>query len=363
MQASDFNYHLPKELIAQKPMRPRDHSRLMVMNRTTGTLEHRTFFELPKFLRKGDVLVLNDTKVFKARLFGTVTVSPLAKRGEMRRGVEIFLLRPLDRGWEALAQPARKLTVGSYVDFGEASCTVLKKLPDGRVIVDFNMDASAVIALADRIGHVPVPPYIHEEPTDPQDYQTVFAKNTGSVAAPTASFHFTEELLEKIRAIGVEIVHLTLHVGIGTFRPIKTASLEEHVMHEEWVDIPSQTADAINRAKQENRRVIAVGTTVVRALEGVSSLRGPAKQSLRLPRSPKGSLVMTEYYGPVNLFITPGFQFKIVDALITNFHLPKSTLLVLVSAFAGREHVLNAYREAVNKRYRFFSFGDAMFIL
>lgn len=328
MDTSLFDYHLPKELIAQAPMRPRDHSRLMVMGRATGAIEHHQFFELPQFLRKGDVLVLNDTKVFKARLFD-------------KRGIELFLLRPCDRGWEALAQPAKKLAIGNRIDFDGTSCTVFEKLPDGRIIVNFGMEPDAVIAFTDRIGHVPVPPYIHEEPTDPADYQTVFAKNTGSIAAPTASFHFTEELLEKIRSLGVETVHLTLHVGIGTFRPIKTDTLEAHTMHEEWVDIPSQTADTINRAKQENRRVIAVGTTVVRALEGTAG---------------------KSYHGPVNLFITPGFDFKIVDTLITNFHLPKSTLLVLVSAFAGREHVLKAYEEAVKQNYRFFSFGDAMFI-
>ncbi len=334
MRTSDFDYCLPQDRIAQEPARPRDHSRLLVLDRATETWSHHHFYDITTLLRHGDLLVLNDSKVFRARLHGLRTTD----HGPL--DIELFLLRPDGPHWLALAKPGRKIPVGSTIAFSdERTCDVVSKRKDGTVAVDFHAPADDVLAWTDRVGEVPTPPYVEKAPSSPDDYQTVYAKTIGSVAAPTAGFHFTPELIQSLKDNGVRFATVTLHVGLGTFRPIKTDTLEEHVMHEEWIDVPRETRDAIDETKKSGARVIAVGTTTVRALEsGVA-------------------------HGMTDLFITPGYRFKTVDALITNFHLPKSTLLVLVSAFAGRELVLSAYADAVNERYRFYSFGDAMFIV
>jgi S-adenosylmethionine:tRNA ribosyltransferase-isomerase len=336
MNTSDFDYKLPPERIAQSPAVPRDSSRLMVLDRGAHTIRHHHFFDLPDFLRPGDLLIVNESKVFKARLQGFVGATPASP-------VEIFLLRPEGAYWLALGQPGKKLRKDAVVAFADGTtCRVTEKREDGILFIDFAKPAEEIFTWADRIGTVPTPPYINptETPTQTeQSYQTVYAKTVGSVAAPTAGFHFTPELLAKLNARGITIAHITLHVGIGTFRPMKTETLEEHIMHEEWVDVPDETVRAIQETKQHGGRVIAVGTTTVRALES------------------------NTHHGFTNLFIAPGFTFRHIDGLITNFHLPKSTLLVLVSAFAGRERILNAYQEAIKERYRFYSFGDAMLIL
>ena len=347
--ASLFDYHLPPERIAQASVEPRDHSRLMVLDRQTGEWQHKQFFEIVGELRKGDVLVLNKTKVFKARLFG--------KRAVKNKQIEIFLLRPTAEAlagssvWETMARPGKLLHVGNVVEVAGVPVHVVEKRDDGTVLVRFDMETADVFALAEKHGEIPVPPYVKNTPTDSALYQTVYAQTSGSVAAPTAGFHFTERLLEDIKKKGVEIEFVTLHVGLGTFRPMKTETIEAHQMHAEYVEIDAATAERINAAKSEGRRVIAVGTTTVRALEGVA--HSSPTSNFHLP---------TSFAGDVNMFITPGYKFKIIDGLITNFHLPKSTLLVLVSAFAGREHVLAAYEEAIKQGYRFYSFGDAMFI-
>lgn len=334
-----FDYILPPERIAQVPVEPRDASRLLVLDRATGKMEHRTFRDIVDELRAGDVLVMNDSKVFKARLRG--------KRFE--KEFEVFLLRPLEGAlsgssiWHALVRPGRMLHVGNFIELAGLTATVAEKREDGSVVLTFPVSDADVFVFADEYGEIPVPPYVEKAPDQLSDYQTVYAKHTGSVAAPTAGFHFTRALIDELNAKGVQFEFVTLHVGLGTFRPMKSATLEEHQMHAEFVTIDSATAERINTAKREGRRVIAVGTTTVRALEG-------------------SGIPADGFSGEVNLFITPGFDFNVVDALITNFHLPKSTLLVLISAFAGREHVLAAYAEAIKQGYRFYSFGDAMFI-
>lgn len=342
MSTSLFDYELPLELIAQHSVEPRDHSRLLVLDRASGAMEHKHFYDIVDELQSGDLLVMNDTKVFRARL-------------ETTKGFEVFLLRATERGWETLMRPGKKVFVGDQVEIKTTSFTldasdvligtVLEKRADGMVLVDFERAPEEVIRIANIHGEIPTPPYVDEHIDDIAKYQTVYARETGSVAAPTAGFHFTPELIDRIKEKGVEIAFVTLHVGIGTFRPMKTETIEEHEMHSEFVTISEKTAETIVTAKQQGRRVIAVGTTTVRTLEGVAASGG-----------------VRPFSGDVNLFITPGFAFQVIDGLITNFHLPKSTLLVLVCAFAGREHVSAAYEEAVNQGYRFFSFGDAMFI-
>lgn len=332
MKTADFFYDLPADRIAQEPVEPRDHSRLLVLNRETGTREHRHFYEIGDFLREGDLLVVNESKVFKARLRGRIAAQSV---------IEIFLLRPEGEGWIALAKPGRKIAEGRMIQFDEGVTGMVKeKKPDGTIVIVFkNMDADQVLAWSDRCGVVPLPPYIEKPVGDEGRYQTVYAKTVGSVAAPTAGFHFTPELIKKLKAQGIRFASITLHVGLGTFRPIKTETLEEHDIHEEWIDVPDETRTAIRETKERGGRVIAVGTTTVRALESNTS------------------------HGMTKLFITPGFDFKVVDALITNFHLPKSSLLVMVSAFAGQKTMLDAYHDAIEKKYRFYSFGDAMLIL
>jgi len=340
---SKFDYVLPKELIAQHSAEPRDHSRLMLLDRETGNIEHKHFFDIVDELRAGDVLVFNDTKVFRARLMG------VCKNLE----VEVFLLRcdQSEEGksvWQALLRPGKKLLVGDVVRIGEIDAQIQEKREDGVALLLFPMGREHVLAFTESAGSIPIPPYVNEVPEDDRLYQTAYAREVGSVAAPTAGFHFTPELLEKLKLKGVECAFVTLHVGIGTFRPVQTETIEEHVMHAELVTISRETSAQIRRAKQEGRRVIAVGTTTVRSLEGAAQENGG-----ELPE---------EFFQDVNMFIQPGFRFQVIDGLITNFHLPKSTLLVLVSAFAGRESILVAYELAVKKQYRFFSFGDAMFI-
>ncbi len=309
----------------------------MVLDRTTGDIEHRHFYDLPEFLRPGDVLVFNESKVFKARLMG--------KTGD--QDVEIFMLRGNEAMWSALARPAKKIEPGSEIKFDRGlKARVIKKRDQGIVEIQFNQSSDKLMDTIAKIGEVPTPPYVKIPPPKLEDYQTVYAKHLGSVAAPTAGFHFTPELLKKIQQKGIDLEFITLHVGLGTFRPILTDNLESHEMHEEFVEIDTKTAERINQAKEDGRRIIAVGTTTVRALEGVAAIHGELKS----------------YAGDVNLFIKPGFKFQIIKSLITNFHLPKSTLLVLVSALAGRENILKAYQKAVDKKYRFYSFGDSMFI-
>ncbi len=375
MLTSDFDFNLPDELIAQVPSEPRDHSRLMVMHRDTKQVEHRHFFDIVDYLKSGDVVVRNNSKVFKARLFGTplidtaVVIAPRESSDVVLpiQRIEIFLVRPMqNRGvWKVLAKPAKKLRLGMKLQFAEDFwCEVLAKEIDGTLLVQFPEDETVVRTKANQYGEVPLPPYVKksevQSPASEVDerYQTVYAKHEGSVAAPTAGFHFTPELIQKLQGKGVEFVDVTLHVGLGTFLPVKSDRIEDHAMHSEWVELTPQAAAAINHAKADGRRIVAVGTTSVRVLEGVA--RAQAAES---PLSEAAYKPLQPFIGDINIFITPGFRFRVVDALITNFHLPKSTLLMLVSAFAGDTgFVLDGYREAVAQKYRFYSFGDAMLI-
>ncbi len=347
---NQFDYLLPKELIAQHSVEPRDSSRLLILDRKTGEWQHKKFFEIIGELKNGDVLVFNDTKVFRARLKGRVEKDQEDQKDQDE--VEIFLLRAQDNNiWEVLARPGKKLQVGQIICVGngtEKLCgEVIEKKSDGMVLVKFDRVPEDVVVFANTYGEIPIPPYVKNQPESLEDYQTIYAKETGSVAAPTAGFHFTQQLMDELKTKGVQFEFITLHVGVGTFRPMKTKTIEEHEMHNEFVSVSEETTERIDQAKKDGRRVIAVGTTTVRTLEGVASINGDLRA----------------FAGDVNLFIKPGFDFKIIDGLITNFHLPKSTLLVLVSAFAGRENVLAAYEEAVAQGYRFYSFGDAMFIV
>ena len=336
MRVDEFDFHLPKELIAQKPAEPRDSARLMVLDRKTGKIEHRIFRDVAKYLNEGDLLVLNDTKVIPARLLGRKTTG--AK-------VEVFLLEKVKDGlWRCLVKPGRKLKLGSEVVFKNGLIgRIIDRFEDGTRLVEFSKKGDFEIFSA---GEIPLPPYIENPNVDPEKYQTVYAKEEGAVAAPTAGLHFTEELLKKIEDKGVKIAYVTLHVGLGTFRPVKVENVEDHKMEEEFFRVPRETVRLIKETKKSGKRIIAVGTTVVRTLETIA--RFPEKD---------------EYSGKTDLFIYPPFDFKMVDSLITNFHLPRSTLLMLVSAFAGLDLIKKAYRIAVEERYRFFSFGDAMLIL
>ena len=355
MKTSDFYYELPQELIAQTPIQKRDASRLMTLDRATGAVEHHHFYELPDFLRPGDCLILNDSRVLPARLLG----SRLPGGG----ACEVLLL--IDRGektWECLVRPGRKMRAGARLSFGDGALTaeVVGEVeggnrlgrfdyegvkPDGNRMLRFDCTGNFFAEL-DKIGQMPLPPYIKEELQDRERYQTVYSRVVGSAAAPTAGLHFTPELLETIAARGVGIGYVTLHVGLGTFRPVKEEDITDHEMHSEYCVIPQETADLINRTKAAGGRCICVGTTSCRTLESWAREDG----------------FMEAKAGWTNIYIYPGYRFKVMDGLVTNFHLPESTLIMLVSAFAGREHVLAAYEEAVRERYRFFSFGDAMFI-
>lgn len=356
MNTSDFDYNLPTSLIAQSPVSPRDSSRLMIVDRGQKTVKHCHFFDIINYFKKGDLIVRNNSKVFKARLFGKLTDLNDDELFEHRKLVEVLLVRPMENEgvWKVLAKPGRHVKPGMRVRLAsDFYCDVMLKEPTGDILVQFPDSAELVREKANKYGHIPVPPYIKDEPHELESYQTVYAKHEGSVAAPTAGFHFTPKLIEKLKNRGVEFAEVTLHVGLGTFLPVKSERVEDHTMHSEWVELSQETADAINRAKVEGRRVVAVGTTTVRTLEGVVRLS--------IDHSPLS--IVRPYTGDIDIFIKPGFEFKVVDSMITNFHLPKSTLLMLVSAFAGdREFMLQCYKEAVDQKYRFYSFGDAMFI-
>lgn len=339
MNVSEFNYNLPEELIAQIPIKNRDESRLMVLNRQKETIEHKVFRDILDYLQPGDCLVRNNTKVIPARLYG---------KKETGANVEFLLLNRIEGDlWEVMVRPGRKLPVGTKVAFGEGllEAEILEILNDGNRKVKFFYNG-IFNEILDKIGLMPLPPYIKEKLEDKKRYQTVYAKYEGSAAAPTAGLHFTEELFRKIQEKGIEIANVTLHVGIGTFRPVKVEKIEEHDMHSEHFYIKQEDVEKINKAKKNGKRVIAIGTTSCRVLESIANEEGLVKP----------------YEGDTQIFIYPGYKFKCIDGLITNFHLPESTLIMLVSALAGKEYIMKAYNEAVRERYRFFSFGDAMFI-
>lgn len=339
MKTSDFYFDLPEELIAQTPLERRDASRLLCLDKTSGAMEHRVFSELPELLRPGDCLVMNDSRVLPARLLGA---------RETGGAAELLLLRDLGAGkWECLARPGKKLRPGAKVHFGEGEleAEILETTEGGNRIVQFRFQG-IFLEVLERLGKMPLPPYIKTELEDGERYQTVYSKELGSAAAPTAGLHFTKELLAKIADMGVRECFVTLHVGLGTFRPVKAEDIEEHEMHSEFCIMPEDTARIITETKRNGGRVVCVGTTSCRTVESFANEDG----------------TMDAKSGWTNIFIYPGYRFKCLDALITNFHLPESTLIMLVSALAGREHVLAAYKEAVARRYRFFSFGDAMFI-
>ena len=340
MKTSDFYYDLPKELIAQTPVEPRDSSRLLVLGRESGEIEHRHFYEIIDYLDEGDLIVANDSRVLPARIYG---VKDTGAR------VEFLLLKQISGNrWETLCKPGRKAKEGAKFTFGDGllTATVVEVKDDGNRIVDFDCDENFFSTL-DKIGQMPLPPYITEELKDRERYQTVYSHELGSAAAPTAGLHFTDELMDRLRAKGVKIAYVTLHVGLGTFRPVKVDDVTKHKMHSEHYEIPKETADLIKQTKQNGKRVIAIGTTSCRTLESVAAEHG--------------EIIPCE--GFTDIFIYPGFEFKVLDGLVTNFHLPESTLIMLVSAFAGYDNIMNAYKTAVDERYRFFSFGDAMCIL
>ncbi len=340
MKTHDFYYDLPEELIAQTPLDQRDASRLLTLDKRTGARQHMHFYELPTLLKPGDCLVMNDSRVLPARLLG--------HRLPGRGACEVLLL--IDRGnktWECLVRPGKKMKPGAQVVFGNGELTaeVTEELPGGNRLVRFSYEG-IFLEVLERLGKMPLPPYIKKELQDPERYQTVYSREMGSAAAPTAGLHFTEELLQQIEAMGVKLCYVTLHVGLGTFRPVKEENITEHEMHSEYCMISQKTAEIINKTKRAGGRVICVGTTSCRTIESWAQEDGTLQESA----------------GWTNIYIYPGYRFKVLDCLITNFHLPESTLIMLVSALAGREHILEAYREAVEKKYRFFSFGDAMFI-
>ena len=342
MKTSDFFYELPQELIAQTPVEPRDSSRLMVLNRKDGSIENRIFSDIIEYLNEGDCLILNDTRVIPARIYGV--------KEETGAVVEFLLLKQSENNvWECLCKPGKRAKEGTKFTFGEGlvDCEVIEVKEDGNRIIRFDCDSKEIYNILDKIGKMPLPPYITEELKNGERYQTVYSRELGSAAAPTAGLHFTNELLEKIKAKGVNIGYVTLHVGLGTFRPVKVDDVTKHKMHSEHYTLTKETAELINKTKQNGKRVISVGTTSTRTLESVATKCG----------------CIQEDEDDTSIFIYPGYEFKCVDALITNFHLPESTLIMLVSAFAGYDNVMNAYRKAVEDRFRFFSFGDAMFIV
>lgn len=339
MKTDDFDYELPKELIAQTPLMKRDESRLLVLNKDTGEVEHKKFYDIIDYLNSGDALVINDTKVIPARIIG--------EKVDTGAVIELLLLKDLGDTWECLAKPQKRLKIGTIISFGNGllKAKVTEIRDEGITIVNLIYDG-ILMEILEQLGTMPLPPYIHEKLDNSDMYQTVYAKDYGSAAAPTAGLHFTNELLKKIEDKGIIIVHVTLHVGLGTFRPVMVEDVKKHVMHSEHFIVTKEAADTLNMVRKSGKRIIAVGTTSVRTLETVMQDHDE----------------FVPMVGDTNIFIYPGFKFKAVDALITNFHLPKSTLVMLVSALAGRDNILNAYKIAVNEKYRFFSFGDAMFI-
>ena len=340
MNTSDFYYDLPKELIAQTPLEPRDSSRLLVLDRENGSLEHKHFYDIIDYLEEGDLLVVNDSRVLPARIYGI--------KDETGAKVEFLLLNQVNgNNWETLCKPGKKAKAGAKFTFGNGilKATVIEVKDDGNRVVNFESEENFYTAL-DKIGQMPLPPYITEELKDNERYQTVYSRELGSAAAPTAGLHFTPELLDKIKEKGIRVAGVTLHVGLGTFRPVKVEDVSNHKMHSEHYEIPEETAKLINETKANGKRVIAVGTTSCRTLESVATFFGEIKAC----------------DGFTDIFIYPGYEFKVLDGLITNFHLPESTLIMLVSAFAGYENTMNTYKTAVDEKYRFFSFGDAMFI-
>lgn len=340
MKTEDFNYDLPKELIAQVPIKNRDESRLMIVDKENGNIEHKVFSNIIDYLNEGDALVINDTKVIPARLMGI--------KEETKAVIEILLLKNIENNiWECLVRPQKRVKKDTIVSFGngELKAKVLEKFDEGITHIELLYDG-ILMEILEKLGKMPLPPYIHEELKDQDRYQTVYAKNIGSAAAPTAGLHFTPELLKKIKEKKVNIVPITLHVGLGTFRPVEVEDVTKHHMHSEYYEVSKEAADILNKTKENGKKIIAVGTTSTRTLETVYSKYNTFK----------------ECFGNTDIFIYPGYEFKAIDALITNFHLPKSTLLMLVSAFSKKEIMLNAYNEAVKQKYRFFSFGDAMFI-
>ena len=338
MKTSDFDYNLPEELIAQTPLKDRASSKLLVMDRFTGELEHKEFRDIKDYLHEGDVLVINDTKVIPARLMGV--------KEDTGAVIELLLLKDLGEDiWECLSRPQKRLHLGTIVKFSdELSAEVVEILDEGVTRVKL-LYKGILLEILDRLGEMPLPPYIHEKLAEKDRYNTVYAKNIGSAAAPTAGLHFTKELLEELKNEGVIITNVTLHVGLGTFRPVEVDDIKDHHMHTEYYEMSNETAKILNQAKKDGRRIIAVGTTSTRTLETIMNKYGEFK----------------ECSGNTDIFIFPGYEFKAIDCLITNFHLPKSTLVMLVSAFSKKEFVLNAYNEAIKNKYRFFSFGDAMF--
>lgn len=339
MRTEDFDYYLPEELIAQHPADKRDFSRLMVVDRKTGKREDKHFYDIIDYLNEGDLLVMNDTRVIPARLFG--------HREGKEEKIEVFLLENIeDDKWEVLVRPGKKMKIGTKCIFSdELSLEVIDIKEDGNRVVEFFYDG-IFQEILDRLGNMPLPPYIKEKLKDKERYQTVYSKNPGSVAAPTAGLHFTKELLKKIEEKGVKLAYITLNVGLGTFRPVKVDDVKNHKMHSEFYQISKETADLINETKKNNKRIISTGTTTTRTLESVYKKNGQIKEDS----------------GWTDIFIYPGFEFNVIDCQITNFHLPKSTLIMLVSALASKEIILDAYKDAVDKKYRFFSFGDAMFL-
>ena len=340
MKTDDFDYELPEELIAQTPLEKRDSSRMLVLDKQNGNIFHKTFTDILDYLNSGDTLVLNDTKVIPARIIGI--------KEETGAVIELLLLKNInDNTWECLAKPAKRVKLGSVISFGDgilrAQC--IEEKEEGIRVLNL-MYEGILYEILDKLGTMPLPPYIHEKLEDQSRYQTVYAKNIGSAAAPTAGLHFTKELLDKIKEKGINIAYVTLHVGLGTFRPVNVSDVTKHKMHTEYYEISKDTCDIINQTKEKNKKIVVVGTTSVRVLETVMNKFGHLR----------------ECSGFTDIFIYPGYQFKIVDNLITNFHLPKSTLVMLVSALAGKENIMKAYKEAVDNKYRFFSFGDSMFI-
>ena len=344
MLISEFDYNLPENLIAQNPPEKRENSRMLFVNRAEKSFDDRHFYDLPKFLQKGDVIVLNNTKVFPARLFGAA---------ETGAKIEIFLVRKIGKDiWETLARPARRLKIGKKIVFGKnLTAEVLEKTEEGRIILKFEA-VGDFDKILDQIGQVPLPPYIKRGDeniyhNDDERYQTIYAKNRGAIAAPTAGLHFTKKILEEIEKLGITVAEITLHVGYGTFEPVRVSDLSEHKVMPESFEISTETAEILNQAKTENRRIIAIGTTTTRALESSIDENGKISEGSRI----------------ANLTITPGYKFRVVNGLLTNFHLPKSSLLVLVSTFAGFDLIMNAYVQAVESEYRFYSYGDCMFII